>query len=115
MLLRFDPFRELDRAADAAGARTAARRPDGRRTQRRPRGRPLRPAGCRPGVSIDLEVERNVLSLRAERRWTRRPRTKRSWPASVGRASSAASCCWATTLDGDKAVQADYHDGVLDR
>jgi HSP20 family protein len=71
MLMRFDPFRELDRLAQTAGAAFESR------------WSPMPMDGYRhgdrfvmhfdlPGVdpaSIDLTVEKNVLTVSAERRW----------------------------------------------
>ena len=71
MLLRFDPFRELDRLADEAWPRQAPAVPmDAIR-----RGDSVLVMFDLPGVdpeSIDVEVERNVLSVRAERAVPRR-------------------------------------------
>ena len=73
MLLRFDPFRELDRAANEAWptSRPAPAVPmDAVR-----RGDEVIVAFDLPGVdpeSIDIEVERNVLTVSAERRSGRR-------------------------------------------
>ena len=74
MLMRFDPFRELDRLADLASA-----------AQRAPRSFPMDAfrrgdqfvvrfdlPGVDPG-SIDLTVERNALTVRADRRPDQRP------------------------------------------
>lgn len=72
MLLRFDPFRELDRISDEAwNTRPAPAVPmDAIR-----RGDQVLVSFDLPGVdpaTIDLEVERNVLTLRAERHPDRR-------------------------------------------
>ncbi len=71
MLMRFDPFRELDRAADQFWAtnRSPAVPMDAVR-----RGNQVLVSFDLPGVDpsgIDLTVERNVLTLRAERRFER--------------------------------------------
>ena len=73
VLMRFDPFRELDRLAQqtwAPGqARTAAMPIDAYR-----RGDRFIVHFDLPGVdpaSIDLTIEKNVLQVRAERRWRR--------------------------------------------
>lgn len=72
MLMRFDPFRELDRMADVLGQRTGVERlrsvPMGasRRADRLVVRFDL--PGVDPG-SIDLTVDKNVLTVRAERRW----------------------------------------------
>jgi HSP20 family protein len=67
MLLRFDPFRELDRAVDelARGSRASAMPMDAVR-----HGDRVFINFDLPGVdpdSVDLTVERNVLTVRAER------------------------------------------------
>ena len=69
MLMRFDPFRELDRLSEQAwgGARTPAMPMDAYR-----RGDHFVVHFDLPGVdpsSIDLTVEKNVLTVSAERRW----------------------------------------------
>ncbi len=76
MLLRFDPFRELDRMANEMAGESWPGRPapavamDAVR-----RGDEVLVTFDLPGVdpdSIDVEVERNVLTVRAERRADRR-------------------------------------------
>ena len=66
MLLRFDPFRELDRVADRAWGRPSSPMPlDAVR-----RGDTVIASFDLPGVdptSIDVTVERNVLNVRAAR------------------------------------------------
>lgn len=65
MLLRYDPFRDLDRWAERTRSATPAVPMDAVR-----RGEKVHVAFDLPGVdpdSIDLEIERNVLTLRAER------------------------------------------------
>jgi HSP20 family protein len=70
MLIRYDPFRELDRYTDqlfGSGSRKAWMPMD---AVRRPDGVELR--FDLPGVapdSIDVNVERNVLTVKAERTW----------------------------------------------
>ena len=70
MLLRYDPFRDLDRATDALwGNRTPAIPMDAVR-----HGDQVFINFDLPGVdpdSIDLTVERNVLTVKAERRFQR--------------------------------------------
>ena len=111
MLLRFDPFRELDRVTDPAwGPRPSPAVPmDAVR-----KGDHVIARFDLPGVdpaSIDLEVERNVLTLHAERSWT--PADDEEVLASERRQGVfTRQLLLGDTLDGEK-VQADYRDGVL--
>lgn len=69
MLMRFDPFRELDRATEQLWNRPPAVPMDAVR-----RGSDVVVYFDLPGVdpdSIDLTVERNVLTLKADRRYQR--------------------------------------------
>lgn len=66
MLLRWDPFRELDRLAEAPARRPAVPIDAVRRGDRLHIDLDL------PGVdpsSVELTVEKNVLTIRAERHW----------------------------------------------
>jgi HSP20 family protein len=70
MLLRFDPFRELDRLSETLTTHTlqSAAPMDAYR-----HGEELHVDVDLPGVdrsSLDLTVERNVLTIKAERGWT---------------------------------------------
>jgi HSP20 family protein len=76
MLMRFDPFRELDRLADevAGGARRAVMPMDAYR-----QGDRFLVEFDLPGVdgsSIELTVEKNVLTVSAERAWRRDENTE---------------------------------------
>ena len=111
MLLQFDPFREIDRMADQAFTRTAA---PAMAMDAFRRGETVHVYLDLPGVnpaSIDLEVERNVLTVKAERRWAREEgdqvlASERRQGAFLRR------LLLGDTLDGDR-VEADYRDGVL--
>lgn len=112
MLMRFDPFRDLDRLFDSAGGTTAGPRPLPMNAVRR--GDELHVTFDLPGVAadeIDLSVERNQLTLTVERRveqdegdeWLVRER-----PA--GRFSR--QVLLGDNLDPDH-LEATYTDGVL--
>jgi len=111
MLLQFDPFREIDRMADQAFARNSAPAMPMDAVRR---GETVHVYLDLPGVdpaSIDLEVERNVLTVKAERRWAREEgdqvlASERRQGAFLRR------LLLGDTLDGER-VEADYRDGVL--
>jgi HSP20 family protein len=110
MLLRFDPFRDLDRLAEAAGGRPP--RPFPMDAVRR--GDDVVISFELPGVateSIDLTVERNELTVRADI-----PDPRREGDdvlASERRYGSISrQLILGDTLDTDR-VEADYRDGVL--
>jgi HSP20 family protein len=110
MLLRFDPFRELDRVADSAWGRPTSPMPmDAVR-----RGDTVTVSFDLPGVdpdSIDITVERNVLNVRATRSHERREGDEVL--ASERRFGSISrQLLLSDTLDGN-AVSADYDRGVL--
>jgi HSP20 family protein len=108
MLLRYDPFRELDRA-DHAPARTPTIPMDAVR-----HGDHVSLQFDLPGVdpaSIDLEVERNVLALKAERQ---RPRGDDEQVLASERRHGTYSrqLTLGDQLDGSR-VEASYENGVL--
>jgi HSP20 family protein len=92
MLVRADPFREFDRLTQQAlgtMTRPAVMSMDAWRDSVE-----VVVAFDLPGVepdSIDIEVERNVLTVKAERRPPTAARTSRWWSPSVPVACSAAS------------------------
>ena len=104
MLLQFDPFRELDRRnATPVLAMDAVRRDETVFVY-------LDLPGVDP-ASIYLEVERNVLTVKAEGRWAKEEgdqvlASERRQGAFVRR------LLLGDTLDGER-VEADYRDGVL--
>ena len=112
MLMRYDPFREMDRFTDQLfGSPTRAPWVPMDAVRR---GDHVELFFDLPGVrydSIDLTVERNVLTVRAERHWApaegddvlARERTQGSFSRQV---------LLGDALDGDR-VEAEYHDGVL--
>jgi HSP20 family protein len=111
-LMRFDPFREIDRIAQMATE--AAQSPRSFPLDAYRRGDQFVVQFDLPGVdasTIDLTVERNVLTVKAERRFGReqvdevvvleRPQGVFTRQLFLG-----------DTLDGQR-ISANYHDGVL--
>lgn len=109
MLMRFDPFRELDRLTTSTFTRPSLLSMDAYR-----RGEEFIVHFDLPGAnadSIELSVEQNVLTVRAERSWTRdegdeivvteRPQGSFTRQLFLGEG-----------LDADR-ISASYHDGVL--
>lgn len=109
MLMRFDPFRELDRLTQGLGSRQALMAMDAYR-----RGDQFFVHFDLPGVdasSIDLTVEKNVLTVSAERSWARedgtdvvvseRPQGRFSRQLFLGE-----------SIDADR-IEASYDNGVL--
>jgi HSP20 family protein len=114
MLLRFDPFRELDRFSEqfeqlASGAAAPALPMDAVHRDGTVEVRFDLPGFDRD--SIDLEVDRNVLTLRAQRHWT--PAEGEQVIVHERRSGQfTRQLLLGDTLDGGN-VQADYRDGVL--
>lgn len=110
MLLRFDPFRELDRVAEQV---TQASNPTVPFDAVRVEDRVIASFDL-PGVdpaSIDLEVDRNVLTLKAERR----PRTVEGQQVLARErrhGSFSRQLFLGDSLDGQR-IEANYADGVL--
>jgi len=114
MLLRFDPFRDLDRLFEAATGTTptgVARQMPMNAVRR---GDTLHVTFDLPGVapdSIDLTVERNQLTLTAERRHERNDGDE--WLVAERPAGRfTRQLMLGDNLDTD-AIDAEYHDGVL--
>jgi HSP20 family protein len=109
MLLRYDPFREFDRLADQARNRTAAVAMDAVR-----HGDHVTLRFDLPGVdpaSIDLEVERNVLALKAERHWDHAD-DEQVLASERRHGSYSRQLSLGDQLDGSR-VEASYDNGVL--
>ena len=107
MLMRFDPFRDIDRAFSAGRTPTMAM--DAFR-----QGETLQVELDVPGVdaeSIELTVERNVLTVKAERR---RPQVESAEYVVAERPQGVFSrqLFLGESLDSDR-IEAHYHDGVL--
>ena len=111
MLMRFDPFRDLDRLTDQVW-RTARTQPMAMDAYRQ--GDHVLVHLDLPGVpadSIDLTVERNVLTISAERRWAREEGTEvLAAERPQGRVSR--QLFLGDGLDLER-VEASYDDGVL--
>lgn len=111
MLMRFDPFRELDRLSEETLSRTrsSAMPLDAYR-----HGDRFIVAVDLPGVdpsSIDVTVEKNVLTLRAERTWPRQ--NDQEWAVAERRQGTFTRQLFlGDTLDTD-AIAARYEQGVL--
>jgi len=114
MLLRFDPFRELDRLTDQVEQMTAGRPAPAIPMDAVQSEHEVEVHFALPGfdpASIDLEVDRNVLTLRAERSW--QPGEGRQVLANERRHGRfTRQLLLGETLDSSN-VQADYRDGVL--
>jgi HSP20 family protein len=111
MLMRTDPFRDLDRWTQqvlGTAARPAVMPMDAWRE-----GDQFIVELDLPGIdgdSLGLDVERNVLTVRAERRGLDREREMVSAERPLGVFSR--QLFLGDTLDADE-IQASYHDGVL--
>lgn len=111
MLMRSDPFRDLDRLTQAmlgTSARPAVMPMDAYRT-----GDEFVVHLDMPGIdveTIDLTVERNVLTVHAERRRPDEDAERIASESTYGVFSR--QLFLGDTLDVDK-LHADYHDGVL--
>lgn len=111
MLMRFDPFRELDRLSQSAwsGGRPPVMPLDAYRHGDRFVVR-LDLPGVDP-ASIDLTVEQNVLSLSAERRWNRGDDVE-VLVAERPQGSFSRQLFLGEGLDAEH-IDASYEDGVL--
>ncbi|MCZ7528253.1 MAG: Hsp20/alpha crystallin family protein [Acidimicrobiia bacterium] len=114
MLLRYDPFRELDRMAEQVLGTTTAPRTRSMPMDAYRRGDKVFLHFDLPGVqpdSIELTVERDVLTVSAERAW---PEMEGDQLFARERAQGTFSrrVLLGETLDTDK-VDARYEDGVL--
>jgi HSP20 family protein len=113
MLMRFDPFRELDRLAQPSASGNHVRQPSMPMDAYRRGDRFLVKLDL-PGVdaaSIELTVERNVLTIRAERDWAADESVE--WVvAERPRGTFSRQLFLGEGLDPDR-IQADYDQGVL--
>jgi HSP20 family protein len=112
MLIRFDPFREMDRLAQAAAGAAAAPRSFPLDAYRR--GDQFIVQFDLPGIdasSIDATVERNVLTVKGERRFERQDGDE-VVVAERPQGIFTRQLLLGDTLDGER-VSAVYDDGVL--
>ncbi len=112
MLIRFDPFREMDRIAQMASGAAPAPRSFPLDAYRR--GDEFIVQFDLPGIdtsSLDLTVERNVLTVKGERRFARQDADEivvSERPQGV----FTRQLLLGETLDGER-ISASYDDGVL--
>ena len=112
MLLRFDPFREMDRIAQIASE--AAQTPRSFPLDAYRRGDTFILQFDLPGVdasTIDLSVERNVLTVKGERRFAREEGDE-VVVAERPQGVFTRQLMLGDTLDGER-ISASYRDGVL--
>ena len=112
MLMRFDPFREMDRIAQMATEATQSPRSFPLDAYRR--GDEFIVQFDLPGVdasSIDLTLERNVLTVKGERRFARQQGDE-IIAAERPQGVFTRQLFLGDTLDGER-ISAAYHDGVL--
>ena len=112
MLMRFDPFRDMDRIAQMATEATQTPRSFPLDAYRR--GDEFIVQFDLPGVdasSIDLTLERNVLTVKGERRFTRQEADE-IIAAERPQGVFTRQLFLGDTLDGER-ISAAYHDGVL--
>jgi len=111
MLMRFDPFRDVDRLLEQSfgGDRTPTMPIDAYR-----RGENFFVHIDLPGVdpsSVDLSVEKNVLVVKAQRAWQRQEGDE--WlVAERPQGTYSRQLFLGDTLDPEH-IEASYHDGVL--
>ncbi|WP_419146321.1 Hsp20/alpha crystallin family protein [Iamia majanohamensis] len=109
MLMRFDPFREVDRLAGEAARRPSLMAMDAYR-----QGDHVTVHLDLPGVdrdSIDVTVEKNQLAVTAQRSWAR-SEDQQVVAAERPQGSFTRSLFLGDGLDPDR-IDADYVDGVL--
>ena len=114
MLMRFDPFRELDRLADSTVMRRGAIPVMGMDAYRH--GDHVTVHFDLPGVdpdSIDITIEKNQLTVAAERRWDfDDDEVTQVIAAERPQGSFSRSIFLGEGLDSDR-IDADYDNGVL--
>jgi len=114
MLMRFDPFRELDRLEELAARSASQPRPVAMPMDAFQEGDRFIVRFDLPGVdlsSIDLTVDKNVLNVRAERRW-QPAEGQEVLIAERAQGAFTRQLFLGDTLDA-QGVQASYEQGVL--
>ena len=110
MLMRFDPFRDVDRMLEQAFGDRASNMPMDAYRRDDNFFVHLDLPGVDPS-SIDLAVEKNVLIVKADRSWQRREGDE--WVvAERPQGTYTRQLFLGETLDPDH-IEASYHDGVL--
>ncbi len=112
MLIRFDPFREMDRIAQMASGAAPAPRSFPLDAYRR--GDEFIVQFDLPGIdtsSLDLTVERNVLTVKGERRFARQDGDE-IFVSERPQGVFTRQLLLGETLDGER-ISASYDDGVL--
>jgi HSP20 family protein len=115
MVMRFDPFRELDRLNQELWGSQSQRRASGMPMDAYRQGDTFFIHFDLPGVdpaSIDLTVEKNVLTVRAERRLDWGGEGTEVLVAERQQGSYSRQLFLGETLDPDH-IQANYEQGVL--
>jgi len=112
MLVRFDPFRDFDRLWESVATPTSPRSFPMNAVRR---GDALHVSFDLPGFTadqVDLTVERNQLTLTAERRWEKREGEE--WLVAERPAGTfRRQLLLGDNLDTDR-LEARFHDGVLE-
>jgi len=113
MLMRFDPFRELDRELDRLTASVWGRAPSMPMDAYRDGDRFVVHLDL-PGIdpdTVDVTVEKDVLTIAAERRWHRADDTQ-VLVSERPQGRFTRQLFLGDSLDTDR-IEARYHDGVL--
>jgi HSP20 family protein len=114
MLMRFDPFRDLDRLTQQLWGTGQSSRTAGMPMDAYREGDHVVVDFDLPGVdpgSVDLTVDRNVLTVKAERRWSRAEGTE-VVVAERPQGTFTRQLFLGETLDADR-IEANYEQGVL--
>ena|SRR5579871_3546227 len=114
MLMRFDPFRDLDRLTQQLWGGTPGTRLNGMPMDAYREGDHFTVHFDLPGVdpsSIELTVDRNVLTVKAERKWSRSEGTE-VVASERQQGTFSRQLFLGESLDADR-IEANYDQGVL--